>query len=80
MKKLVLKLILFYQTKISPNKEKRCRYIPSCSEYAKICFETRNFFVACFLTIKRLLKCNPLFKGGYDPVPLPKKLSNKEKK
>ena len=69
MKKLVLKLINFYQKRISPCSSKKCRFIPTCSEYAKICFERFNIFYASFLTIKRLLKCNPFFEIGYDPVP-----------
>lgn len=69
MKRLVLKLIDFYQKNISPNTGKKCRYLPTCSEYAKICFTRFNFFYASFLSIKRILKCNPLFPMKYDPVP-----------
>lgn len=69
MKKLVLRLINWYQTKISPNTPPKCRFIPTCSEYAKECFIRFNFFKASFLTIKRLLKCNPFHKMAYDPVP-----------
>lgn len=72
MKKIALKLINFYQKKISPLKPGKCRHIPCCSEYAKTAFERFNFFYASFLTIKRLLKCNPFFKPKYDPVPLKK--------
>lgn len=73
MKKLVLKLIDYYQKNISPNNPPKCRFIPTCSEYAKECFIRFNFFKASFLTIKRLLKCNPFHKMEYDPVPEPKK-------
>ncbi len=72
MKKLVLKLIDYYQKNISPNTPPKCRFIPTCSEYAKECFIRFNFFKASFLTIKRLLKCNPFHKIAYDPVPEPK--------
>ncbi len=69
MKKLVLKLINYYQKNISPKYPPRCRFTPSCSEYAKECFIRFNFFKASWLTFKRLCKCNPFHKCGYDPVP-----------
>lgn len=68
-----IKLIDWYKREISPNTQPKCRFIPTCSEYARGCYEKFNFLKASFLTTKRLLKCNPLFKGGYDPVPLTKK-------
>ena len=58
---------------ISPNNPPRCRFYPSCSQYAKECYLKFNFIKASFLSLKRLLRCNKLFKGGYDPVPLTKK-------
>lgn len=75
--KLPLKLINWYQNGISPNTPPKCRYIPTCSQYAKECYEKFNFVKASFLTTKRLLRCNPLFKGGYDPVPLTKEEKRK---
>lgn len=73
MKNLMIKLIRWYQRNISANRPPTCRYTPTCSNYAIQAFQKRNFFVALFLTIKRILSCNPLFKGGYDPVPEPRK-------
>ena len=70
--KRAIKLIEFYQTSISPNKSPRCRFTPTCSQYAKECYQKFNFAKASLLTAKRILKCNPLFKSGYDPVPLTK--------
>ncbi len=70
MKRLIIRLINFYQKNISQGK--KCRYLPTCSEYSKICFQRFNIFYASYLTIKRILKCNPLFKMKYDPVPLKK--------
>jgi len=64
-----LKLIFFYQKFLSPLKKPCCRFSPSCSEYAKIAFSRFSFFRAFLISLKRFLKCNPLFKGGYDPVP-----------
>ena len=46
-----------------------CRYYPSCSEYAKEAIETLPFFIAIYLIVKRILKCNPFSTPGYDPVP-----------
>ena len=70
--KLPLKLIDGYQKSKPENSLPKCRYYPSCSNYAKECYQKFNFVKSSFLTAKRLLKCNPLFKGGYDPVPLTK--------
>ncbi len=68
MKRVVLKFIAWYQSH-SQNTMPTCRYRPTCSHYAKEAFETRNFFYASLLTLWRILRCNPLSKGGYDPVP-----------
>ena len=75
----MIKLITFYQHKISPSLGTNCRYHPTCSQYAKTCYERFNFFKASFLTVKRILKCNPLFKPKYDPVPDKKENKPKNK-
>ncbi|MBU1144301.1 MAG: membrane protein insertion efficiency factor YidD [Firmicutes bacterium] len=72
MKKLIIKLIKSYQNATS-NKNPTCRYRPSCSNYAIDAFQNYNIFSATFLTIWRILRCNPLSKGGYDPIPKYKK-------
>lgn len=69
MRKLCIKLIKFYQNKMSPKMNKRCKYYPSCSNYGIMCYERFNFFKASFMLLWRLLRCNPWSKGGYDPVP-----------
>jgi putative membrane protein insertion efficiency factor len=79
MRKIAIKLIEWYQRDISPHSNHKCRYLPTCSQYAKECYIRFNFFKASFLTAKRILKCNPLFKPKYDPVP-EKKVRNKHKK
>jgi putative membrane protein insertion efficiency factor len=66
MKTIAKLLIRFYQKFISPLKPKSCRYYPTCSQYAYIQFENNRFFKAIYFTIARILKCNPLFKGGFD--------------
>ena len=78
--KLPIKLINWYQREISPNTMPKCRFLPTCSQYAKECYQKFNFVKASFLTTKRLLKCNPLFKGGYDPVPLTKEEKRQREK
>ncbi len=73
MKKLLIKLIEFYRKNISPYKGgPRCRFRPTCSEYAIEAINVHGALKGSFLAVKRILRCNPLFKGGYDPVP-PKK-------
>ena len=46
-----------------------CRYLPTCSEYAVTAVKKRGIVVGSLLAIWRVLRCNPLFRGGYDPVP-----------
>ncbi|OOB78960.1 MAG: hypothetical protein ATN34_04475 [Epulopiscium sp. Nele67-Bin002] len=69
MKRLALKLIRFYQRQISPALGPRCRYTPTCSQYAYEAIQLHGIFYGGILTVLRLLRCNPLFKPGYDPVP-----------
>lgn len=73
MKRLFIFLIEFYQKNISPLKPSSCRFTPTCSNYAKEAILKRGVIIGSILTIGRILRCNPLFKGGYDPVPLSKK-------
>ncbi len=66
MNKIPLLLIKFYQKYFTILSFGSCRYHPTCSSYAKIQFEHNNFFIAFYLSIIRILKCNPLFNGGFD--------------
>ncbi len=75
---LAILLIKFYRLFISPILPSSCRYIPTCSKYALQAYEKYPFFVASFLVIRRILKCNPFFKGGYDPLPENFKLFSKK--
>jgi len=78
MKKIILFLIKAYQKFVSPIKknfslmfgfhEVKCKYYPTCSEYAKQAVEKYGAAHGAFLGIKRILRCNPFSKGGYDPV------------
>ncbi len=69
MKGLLLRLIAFYQRRISPHLPDACRYIPSCSEYARVAIQRYGAARGTWMGFKRIMRCNPLFKGGYDPVP-----------
>ncbi len=68
MKKLLLKLIDIYQS-IPLFSHSRCKYYPTCSNYAKEAITKYGAIKGSFLTIKRILRCNPFSKGGVDLVP-----------
>ena len=68
MKKFFLKLIDFYKAQISPFIGKHCKFEPTCSEYTKQAIEKYGVGKGIWLGLKRFLKCNPLSKGGYDPL------------
>jgi putative membrane protein insertion efficiency factor len=61
--------IRFYQRKISPGLPPRCRYIPTCSEYALEAVEKYGAVKGGWLAARRIARCHPFHKGGYDPVP-----------
>ncbi|MFH0992769.1 MAG: membrane protein insertion efficiency factor YidD [bacterium] len=69
----MMKLIRKYQTAFA-GRRPRCRYSPTCSNYALQAYENYNFFYATILTVWRILRCNPLSRGGYDPIPKYKKI------
>ena len=77
MKWVLISLINLYQ-KIPFSSHKQCRFIPTCSAYAIEAIETHGAFKGFFLSLWRVIRCNPLCKGGYDPVP-PKKTANKKR-
>jgi len=79
LKKAIIFLIRTYQVTLSPRfSGGACRYTPTCSQYAIEAVEIHGVFKGSLLAVKRILRCNPLFKGGYDPVP-PKKNKNEDK-
>ncbi|KER11023.1 MAG: membrane protein insertion efficiency factor [[Candidatus Thermochlorobacteriaceae] bacterium GBChlB] len=65
-------LIKLYRAILSPYFGNGCRFEPTCSAYGLQAFQTHHFFRALYLTVWRIVRCNPLVKGGYDPVPVPK--------
>ena len=77
--KILIKLIELYRKNISPHKIPCCRFTPTCSEYAVQAFEEYGAFVGFFLAAYRVLRCNPLCRGGYDPVPQKRNKGKPEK-
>lgn len=70
MKKVFLTLIRFYQRHISPGLPPRCRYIPTCSQYAVEAIEKYGALKGGWLAFRRIMRCHPFHKGKmYDPVP-----------
>ncbi|MBQ1946367.1 MAG: membrane protein insertion efficiency factor YidD [Clostridia bacterium] len=69
MKRMMLKSLRFYKRNISPLLPPACKYIPTCSEYAMEAVERFGPVYGGYLAAKRLIRCNPFAKGGYDPVP-----------
>ncbi|MEO8514979.1 MAG: membrane protein insertion efficiency factor YidD [Ignavibacteria bacterium] len=68
-KYLLILLIRFYRYFISPLFPPSCRHTPTCSQYAIEALDKRGLFMGTYLAAVRILKCNPFFKGGFDPVP-----------
>lgn len=68
MRNILINLIRFYRKNISPLKNPCCRYIPTCSQYAIEAVEKHGAFKGGLMAVWRILRCNPLSKGGYDPV------------
>ncbi|MBV6496707.1 MAG: membrane protein insertion efficiency factor YidD [Acidobacteria bacterium ACB1] len=68
MKHLALGIIWFYKVAISPYLAPACRFEPTCSEYARQAIIKYGAVRGTWLGVKRILRCQPFAKGGYDPV------------
>ncbi len=68
MKYIIIAIIRFYRFFISPLLGNICRFYPSCSDYAIQALEKKGTVKAIYMIICRILKCNPFFDGGYDPL------------
>lgn len=71
MRPLILGIIRVYQWTLSPLLGNACRYYPSCSRYTYEAVQRFGAMRGSWMGIKRILRCNPWFEGGYDPVPEP---------
>ncbi|MBO9346958.1 membrane protein insertion efficiency factor YidD [Chloroflexus sp. MS-CIW-1] len=66
---LLLKLIRFYQVAISPWTPPSCIYTPTCSHYGYEAIKKYGALRGGWMTLKRIARCHPFARGGYDPVP-----------
>ena len=69
MKRLLLWLIRLYRRYVSPHTPPACRFTPTCSQYALTAIDRFGAVKGGWLALKRILRCNPCCRGGYDPVP-----------
>ena len=72
MKHILIWMIKIYQ-KLPLEMHSYCKYYPTCSNYGIEAISKYGSIKGTYLTIKRILRCNPFFKGGYDPVPVKEK-------
>ena len=69
LKRIATAPVRFYRRFLSPLKRHpTCRFMPTCSEYAIEAIERRGVVRGGLMAVWRLLRCNPLFRGGFDPV------------
>lgn len=69
MKRPLIWLIKFYRKNISPKIPPSCKFTPTCSQYGLEAIERFGAIKGGFMTLWRILRCNPFSSGGYDPVP-----------
>ena len=68
--KVTIGMVKGYKKLVSPLFPKKCRFVPTCSEYAIDAIKEFGAAKGSFLAIKRICRCNHFSKGGFDPVPL----------
>ena len=68
-KRALIWLIRFYRASLSPLHPACCRFRPTCSQYALEAVRKYGALKGGYLAVRRILRCNPFHKGGYDPVP-----------
>ncbi|GIU82759.1 MAG: membrane protein insertion efficiency factor YidD [Acidobacteria bacterium] len=68
LKLILLKTLKAYKIFVSPLLPDACRFYPTCSEYMAEAIEKYGAFLGLWIGFKRLLRCHPLCRGGYDPV------------
>lgn len=68
MRRVAIFCIRGYQKLIRPILPPACRFTPSCSEYCIEAIQKKGILIGCLKGLWRIMRCNPLCKGGYDPV------------
>lgn len=68
IRRLMIRMIRWYQRNWSPDLGSRCKYLPTCSQYAVEAIELYGPLRGGLMAAWRILRCNPFSKGGYDPV------------
>lgn len=68
LRQIVCLPIKLYQYLISPLLKPSCRYYPSCSQYAEGAIKQHGITKGLWMALKRILRCHPWARGGYDPV------------
>lgn len=73
--KIALLLVNFYRAAISPLLGRgKCRFVPTCSEYAVEALKKYGFILGTYLSVRRVVRCGPWCCGGFDPVPEPEEI------
>lgn len=73
LRRLVMTALRFYKSAISPWLPPACRFEPTCSQYAIEAVELHGVARGLVLAVKRLARCQPFSRGGFDPVPIPRR-------
>jgi len=68
LKNLLICIIKIYRKYISPLKRPSCRFYPTCSQYSMEAIEKYGALKGTLISIKRIIRCHPFNKGGYDPL------------
>jgi putative membrane protein insertion efficiency factor len=72
VRRVAIAALRFYKSAISPWLPPACRFQPTCSEYAMEAIEMHGLAAGSWLAIRRLARCHPFSRGGFDPVPAPR--------
>ena len=71
MTRMLIAVVAAYQRLVSPMLMPRCRFAPSCSTYAIEALQHHGARRGSWLALRRVSRCHPFHRGGYDPVPVP---------